>query len=598
MNYKYKKTGFCLGFALLSVLSACNDSFMERFPETSITDKVFFKVPKDLELYTNGLYGIAFGSSYNDVVTDNVLYIEDASIFKKMRGEITPKTVGKWGGWNNIRSINFMLQNTSNVQGDKKTINHYIGLARLVRAIKYYGMVKSYSDLPWYSKTLETTDLELLYKPQDPRTLVVDSIFEDLDFAVNNICLDESSKTRVNQWSAYHAQARIALNEGTYRKYHDELKLTDSEKYLRLARDAAKKVMDSGKFKLFTQNTEYDAYEAMFISLDLSSNPEMIMYNDYDKSLGRLHNAQAMLNWTHSLSRDLMEDYLYIENGRAIPYTQSSVYGTQNKYQVFENRDSRIKYTFMQPGFINPGSPDPERAKLGLGGFCQIKFIPRTYDQWGWGSCYTDLPIYRYAETLLIYAEAKAELGELTQEDLDISINLLRSRVGMPPMILSEILSSVDPRQQEHYPNVSGPQQGAILEIRRERRIELACEGFRYDDLMRWKVGENFAKTAEGMYIDKLGYHDITGDGEPDIAIVKTKQDAEAIPVEDKEKYKLTVYVLEGNTFSLSNGDSGYIQLTSQIGKFKFESPKYYYTPLDEQDILLNKNLYQNTFWK
>ncbi|MGL4325869.1 MAG: RagB/SusD family nutrient uptake outer membrane protein [Tannerellaceae bacterium] len=594
MNNIIKSIG--AGCLLSLSLTSCNDSFMERYPETDITDKVFFQNVKDLELYTNGLYSI-LGSSYNDVVSDNVMYVEDAGIFKMMRGETTPETVGLWEGWDKVRNVNFMLEHVGTVVGDQPKIDHYVGLARMFRAIQYYGMVKKYSDLPWYSRTIQTTDEDLLYKTQDPRTLVVDSIMADLQFAVDHI-EDGASKTRVTLWSALMSQARIALYEGTFRKYHDELNLQDGNEYLKVARDAAKRVIDSGKFDIYTAQTQYHPYEALFISEDLSQNPEMIMFADYDKALGRMHNAQAMINWTHSMSRDLMEDYLIVENNEAIPYTESSVYGKQKMYEVFENRDPRITYTFMQPGFTRDGYQEPERAKMGLGGYCQIKFIPRSYDQFGWGASYTDLPIYRYAEALLIYAEARAELGELTQDDLDITVNKLRDRVNMPHMKLANVLAKIDPRQEAHYPNVDGAQKGAILEIRRERRIELACEGQRYGDLMRWKVGENFANLAEGLYVDKLGYQDITGDNQPDIAIVATQADADAIPAADKEKYKLTVYVLDGNTFSLSEGDHGYIRLTSQIGKFNFISPKYYYTPLDVKDIQLNKNLVQNPFWQ
>lgn len=594
MNNIIKSIG--AGCLLSLSLTSCNDSFMERYPETDITDKVFFQNVKDLELYTNGLYSI-LGSSYNDVVSDNVMYVEDAGIFKMMRGETTPETVGLWEGWDKVRNVNFMLEHVGTVVGDQPKIDHYVGLARMFRAIQYYGMVKKYSDLPWYSRTIQTTDEDLLYKTQDPRALVVDSIMADLQFAVDHI-EDGASKTRVTLWSALMSQARIALYEGTFRKYHDELNLQDGNEYLKVARDAAKRVIDSGKFDIYTAQTQYHPYEALFISEDLSQNPEMIMYEDYDKALGRMHNAQAMINWTHSMSRDLMEDYLIVENNEAIPYTESSVYGKQKMYEVFENRDPRITYTFMQPGFTRDGYKEPERAKMGLGGYCQIKFIPRSYDQFGWGASYTDLPIYRYAEALLIYAEARAELGELTQDDLDITVNKLRDRVNMPHMKLANVLAKIDPRQEAHYPNVDGAQKGAILEIRRERRIELACEGQRYGDLMRWKVGENFANLAEGLYVDKLGYQDITGDNQPDIAIVATQADADAIPAADKEKYKLTVYVLDGNTFSLSEGDHGYIRLTSQIGKFNFISPKYYYTPLDVKDIQLNKNLVQNPFWQ
>lgn len=148
---------------------------------------------------------------------------------------------------------------------------------------------------------------------------------------------------------------------------------------------------------------------------------------------------------------------------------------------------------------------------------------------------YADLPVIRYAEVLLMYAEAKAELGTLTQEDLDKTINVIRDRVEMPHATLAEWMSKIDPVQANRYVNVSSAQKGAVLEIRRERRIELACEGFRYDDLMRWGCGKLMEKAPEGMYVDKLGYIDITGDGQPDYALVKTQAEADAIPEEDKE---------------------------------------------------------------
>jgi len=196
-----------------------------------------------------------------------------------------------------------------------------------------------------------------------------------------------------------------------------------------------------------------------------------------------------------------------------------------------------------------------------------------------------------------MYAEAKAELGELTQDDIDQSINLIRERAGVPRATLTDWMANVDPVQANRYPNVTSAQKGAILEVRRERRIELACEGFRYDDLMRWGAGKLMEKAPEGMYIDKLGYLDLTGDGQPDFAVVATQADADAIPQADKEKYKLNVEILAGNTFELTGGDKGYIRLISQVNKWNFIEPKYYYSPISTKDIVLNKNLVQNKFW-
>lgn len=593
---KIAKTVFCI--AGIMSLASCNDSYMDRFPETSITDRVFFNSPKDLETFTNGMYGY-IGSNYWDVASDNVVYIENSSIYNMMRGEVNEKNAGKWSGsWSSIRTVNYMLNRTDRVQGDLVEKNHYIGIARMFRAQLYYNLVKKYSDVPWYSSDLQTTDTELLYKTQDSRAVVVDSIMEDLDFAVENIKCG-SSKTRIFKNAALAIQARIALNEGTFRKYHPELNLSNGDQFLQIAADACKKIMDSKSYSLSkAKQGDIPAYESLFCSLDLTQNSEMILIEDYDKTLGRMHNAQAMFDWTTSLSRDLMEDYLVIKDGKVIPFQQVENYDKKTVLEIFDNRDPRLGQTFMMPGFTRAGAPLPARPKLSLGGYPQVKFSPRSYDQISWGLSYTDLPVIRYAEVLLMYAEAKAELGTFTQTDMDATINLIRQRAGVPTSTLSEWLTTIDPVQANRYANVNSSQKGAVLEIRRERRIELACEGFRYGDLMRWANGKLLEKAPEGCYIDKLGYHDITGDGLPDIAVVATQADASQIPQADKDKYKLTVYVLAGNTFDLTEGTKGYIRQISQVGKFHFEEPKYYYYPLDEQDILVNENLVQNKYWK
>lgn len=167
----------------------------------------------------------------------------------------------------------------------------------------------------------------------------------------------------------------------------------------------------------------------------------------------------------------------------------------------------------------------------------------------------------------------------------------------MPDASLSEWLSNIDPVQANRYNNVDSQQKGAVLEIRRERRIELACEGFRYDDLMRWCLGQLFAKNLDGIYIPGPGMYDVTGDGEPDIAVIPDDSYSGMVSDEDRERYKLTVYTLSGNTMALTEGDHGYVYLVNQHNKFTFEEPKYYYSPVAVDDITLNPNLVQNKFW-
>ena len=581
------------GLGLLGMMSSCNDSFLECFPETDITEKVFFKTVGDLESYTNGLYG-NLGSlfDYWDTGTDNTVCKDDQGIYKKMRGEVMPETSGTWG-WGGVRDVNFMLARVNNVTGDQAEIKHYVGLARMFRAIQYYGKVKSYSDVPWYSKDLQTTDTELLYKPQDPRTLVVDSVMADLDYAVKNM-KEGASKTRVMKQAALALQARIALHEGTFRKYHKELGLTDGDKFLKIAEDAAKQLMDMGTYSLSEESFDgLEPYESLFCNLNLTSNPEMILCADYDKGLGRLHNSHQTGDYYHGISKSLMEDYLVIKDGKAVPFQQVEGYATKTYKEIFENRDPRLKNTIMWPGYKKASENEAHRINLLAGGYPQSKFIPRSYDQISWANCYTDLPIFRYAEILLIYAEAKAEMGTLTQEDVDNTINLIRKRVNMPAASLADWLANIDPVQAAHYPNVESSQKGAVLEIRRERRVETACEGLRYDDLMRWSCGQLFAELPMGQYIPGYGAYDTTGDGVEDVAVVATKADG--------EKYaggKITVYVMEGNTIGLTEGDHGYIYLVAQKDRFKFEEPKYYYNPIAQDDMTLNENLYQNPFWK
>lgn len=587
---------FGLSVIGLFSLNGCNDEFMDKYPETSITEEMFFRNPTDLELYTNGLYGL-IGSSYWDLGTDNMIYIDNTSIYTKMRGELNPDNASVWN-WEDIRTVNFMLARAGQAEGDQAEIDHYVGLARMFRAKLYYDKVLSYSDVPWYSRDLQTTDEELLYKPQDPRAMVVDSIMADLDFAVNHMQNKETSRTVWSLDGALAMQARIALSEGSWRKYHAELGLSDAERFYRIAIEACQKIMDTGSYSLSTTPSgDIPAYEALFCSEDLSTNKEMIFYEDYDKSLGRYHNAQAVLDWQTSLSRDLMEDYLVIEDGKTKRFQDIPGYETKTFTEVFENRDPRMSQTFMTPGFTRVTENEPHRQKISNGGYPQVKFEPRTYDQISWGLSYTDLPVIRYAEILLMYAEAKAELGELTQEDIDNTINLIRDRAGVPRATLSDWLSNIDPVQAERYSNVNSTQRGAVFEIRRERRIELVCEGFRYDDLMRWGCGKLLEKAPEGMYIGQLGYIDLTGDGEPDYALVATQAEADAIPEEDKQKYELTVEILDGNTYELTEGDKGYVRMIAQINAWNFIEPKYYYNPIAKQDIVLNPNLVQNPYW-
>ncbi|NCC10663.1 MAG: RagB/SusD family nutrient uptake outer membrane protein [Bacteroidia bacterium] len=577
-------------FLIAGSLSGCNDDFMNKFPETSLSPENFFNTVSDLEVYTNNMYGL-LSYSYDDVFSDNIsIYTGGSSIDNMLRGKLTPDNVGGWtkSTWGTLYKINFMLAHLDKVQGTAEDINHFVGIARLHRARFYYGMVKTYGDVPLYSQPLGTGDTELLYKGRDSRAEVVDFIMADLDFAAKNIKAI-TSRTKINKYAALQELARVALYEGTYRKYHSELKLeSTANAFFDKALAAANEIITSKLFEITGNGAE--GYRALFVSGNLAPNKEMILYRDFDKPIGVGNNSHTVLNWQWSLSRALADSYLKIDGTSA---TSDPGYYKKGFIEMFADRDPRMAETFVYPNFIVPGDKNPTFAKITFGGLAQLKFYPREVDlRQGWNLNYTDLPIYRYAETLLIYAETKAELGTINQADLDLSINKLRDRVNMPHLKLDV---TVDPFLEEQYPLVNGDKKAVLLEIRRERRVELACEGFRYDDVKRWGAGRLLEKSFEGIYIPALGAIDLSGDGEPDIAVLESPTQLDPISnLTEDQKKKLVYYYLKDkdgkfDTFYLSEGDKGNVRFRIDLeDPKKFETPKYYYLPLPYDNTSVN----------
>jgi hypothetical protein len=309
------------------------------------------------------------------------------------------------------------------------------------------------------------------------------------------------------------------------------------------------------------------------------------------------------MGWQWSLSRSLMESFLMTDG---TPFTQVSGYDKKAYSDIFKDRDPRLAETFVYPGYSQTNDTAAYIPKPNLGGYDQLKFYPRDPSlREGWEFNYTVLPIFRYAEVLLNYAEAKAELGEILQADLDLSINKIRTRAEMPSINLAFANSTIDPALASYYPNVNGTNKGIILEIRRERRVELACEGRRFDDLNRWYAGKRFEDAQEGMYIPALGALDVTGDDIPDIAILANPNDESPIAgLPENIRKSLSKFYLKDsngteNSFYLKNGNSGHILFTSDknLGR-QFIEPQYYYRPIPQTQTQLNPNLVQPFGWK
>lgn len=583
-------------------LSSCQEDFMDRYPQTSVAPKAFFKTEEDLQLYVNGLLAMpGMGSYLADQSSDNMATTGAIEIKSIMTGTPSSQTITSGWNWARLRNINYFLENYQKAVAPDDAVAHYVGLARYYRAQFYFEMVKRYSNVPWYDKTLNPGDTDL-YKTQDSRESVMTKMMEDLQYAAEHV--RESVPTGTpNLWAVKAFYARVALYEGTYRKYHTELGLGGSSaEFLQTAVKQATDIVNSGKYSIYSTGNPGRDYATLFNSTNLIGNPEVILVNPYDVNKDRSsdNNTGIFGDYEQSPSRDMVMTYLMADG---TPYTSLPNFKAKGFVEEFKNRDPRLMQTMAYPGWIREPNTTPyiQTLNKNFTGYHQRKGFKNTTDNVDRAS--VDFPVYRFAEILLILAEAKAELEQLSQGDLDMTVNLLRTRAGMPPLILTEANANPDQFQAAKYPNLGGSNLGVILEIRRERRVELAMEGYRYDDLMRWHAGKLLEQIPQGMYFPGLGKYDLTGDGIEDIILVDKDT---TIPVgNDKEKNSLGVTLIyykaglitENVDVFLENGKNGGNMVTETKAR-NFVEPKYYYRPVPMQQMVLNPNLVQVFGWE
>ncbi|WP_091378375.1 RagB/SusD family nutrient uptake outer membrane protein [Mucilaginibacter mallensis] len=572
--------------SILSLYSCKKDSFLTRYPVSSLTQESFFNNATDLNTYANGFYSYVPGITsvaLNDQQSDNY----DSNPFNKVvAGQlILPITASSAGWtWTYLTDVNYFLQNYQKANASQAIKNHYVGVARFFRAWFYFDKVKQFGAVPWYGSTINPADNADLYKARDSRQLVMDSVMADLKFAVNNINPTGPSGT-ITKWVALALMARVGLHEGTFRQYQG---ITGGQPFLKTADSAALAIMQSGNFKLYTTNHPTQDYQNLFLfynPTDAQATSEVILGSYYSSTL---HNFTAldgyMTGYGLGLTKGLMNSYLMTDG---TPFTAVPGHDTMMIKGEFNNRDPRMMQTVLQATATDGNLKGTKTLGNAPTGYLQIKYYdPATP---GWNSNYNAGINFRYGEMLLIYAETKAELanagvGTFTQADLDMTINLLRDRVGMPHLMMNV---PIDPVLAASYPNVSGSLQNVLLEIRRERRVELACEGFRYDDLMRWKSGPLLAQQFTGMYFPALGTYDLNGDGVADIALVTS---APANPV------ATVSYFVVGTDIYLSHGTYGNVVVNPTLVK-TFTDPKNYLFPLPTQELQLNPKLTQNPGW-
>jgi hypothetical protein len=583
-----KKLFILLMICGFGLISACKqDSFLNQQPKSDITAQNFFNDATDLNTYCNGLYSFlpGWGIAIADQQSDNM---ETNGYNKIVAGQIVVPNDAATAGWTwtFLNQCNYFLAQYQKAQATDIEKAHYAGIARFFRAWFYFNMVKRFGDVPWYGKPLTSNDSADLYKARDPRELVMDSVVADLRYAADSNMYTSPSATpsgTINKWAALALLARVGLHEGTYRKYHG---IAGYEPLLQVADSAAQAIMQSGEYKLYSTGNPSQDYYNLFNTFNPgdAQNAEVILAAFYSESLHNTHPLDAELNAGYglSLTKDLMNTYLKQDG---TPFTSQPGYDTMEFYNEFAGRDPRMAQTVIGPQYVRQGKPYAPLLGPAPTGYEQIKYYVDDPSQTSWNTSWNAALLIRYAEVLLIDAEARAELGTLTQSDLNATVNVVRARVNMPPLMMSVPL---DPVLATEYPAVAGGLANVILEIRRERRVELACEGFRYDDLMRWSAGALLIKPFVGMYFPGLGNYDVNHDGIIDYALVS------ALPT--TQDPNISSYLVVGTDIWMTNGNSGNIWPYPTLVK-TFVDPKNYLFPLPTEELALNPNLTQNPGW-
>lgn len=484
--------------------------------------------------------------------------------------------------WTNLHTINYFIDglNSELCTVDAATRNHFLGIGRWFRAYFYYDKLKTYGGVPWFDHEIQNYERDYMYKERDSRDVIIENIIADLDFAYDNIKTTSSiGNSLISKYAAAALKSRACLFEASFRKYH-ELK---GEKYTaedlyRESVNAANLVITSGKFKLNTNAGSKGAYRELF----LNENP-----NTDESILAICANAEAGIygeaNWYFNSAsygnricavRPFVNTFLMADG---TPFTAKENYGLIEFKDEFANRDLRLAQILRGPSYQMDGKnnvPDI-KTNVAMTGYHVIKFSldSKSYDNGAYNP--SSMPMIRYAEVLLNYAEAKAELGEITDRDWVNTIAALRSRAGVNGG--TALPATLDTYMQEtFYPDVTDP---VIMEIRRERAIELYLEGFRMDDLRRWKSGRLFEDLAwTGIHIPAMDTPiDINGDGTNDYYFSTSA-------VDSKSAHKdiwIQVDVEPDGLWVVRNSNGGYdLEHKTTGGRKWYEDDRQYLYPI------------------
>ena len=565
-------------------LSSC----LDKTPLSQMSPDTFFSNANELEAFSNTFYTMFPAASLYSENADNIIGLE---LTEEVRGvRLVPASGGGWS-WTALREVNTMLGHIHNCE-DEDVRNEFEAVGRFFRAYFYFEKVRRFGDVPWVDKELSSTDEEL-YKPRDSREFVMTKIIEDIDYAIEYLP-QTKSLYKISKWTALALKSRICLFEGTFRKYH-ALEIDGAKTwqwYLEQCVKASDDFMSASGYGIYNVGGSSAAYRNLFLNVD-SAESEVILARDYNKALGVFHNSNYYtLGQSYGrpgITRKIVASYLMSDGSR---FTDKAGWETMQFAQETKGRDPRLAQSMRTPGYTRHGKSEQLAPDFTT---CVTGYQPTKYvggsDHDGYNKSYLDLVIFRSAEVYLNFAEAKAELGSLSQQDLDKSVKKIRERVGMPALNMAQANANPDEKflgsSEYGYSNVTGENKGIILEIRRERTIELLGEGHRYYDMMRWKEGKAFEQKLLGMYFPGPGEYDLDGNGSLDLCLYKGT----------KPSSKAAVLLEINQDILLEDGNSGCVfPHKGNQGSWNEERDYLYPIPTDDRS-LTNGALKQNPGW-
>lgn len=584
---------YIVGLIGLCSLTGCSD-FLDRYPQDAMSDQSFFTSETDLEYYMNGLYNeniIRKQSSlrWNDLNKANDDVVGSSPADALMQHSTSGVASEKNDTWNNsydyIRKANYFLANAHKVGNMSAVGKHFLGEGFYCRAAKYFDLLQTFGGVPYIDKVLDT-ESEELYKQRDSRQFVAERIIADLDSAVMYLQWKGEGKAkagRINKEAALVLQTRVALYEGSWEYYHGrkgtkfQVSGQDGTAFLKKAAEAGEMLIQKHGGNLYkgSKGNEYFEY---FNQMDYSNIPGAFLYKCYSRSLAVIQTwCRSYAEGTdNGITKSAVNSYL-MKDGKPAEVSDI-VFDPKSMNSLAENKDPRLAQTIWAPNkgrFYDYMPAIPNAHKTSYPGLIQNQQRRPSYSGYRiWKGVSFDAAefdngevddlIIRYEEGLLNFAEAKAILGTITQDDLNKSVNYIRARVGMPGMNLSEINSwNIAYKKQEGYdtgaPNI-------VNEIRRERRVELMLEGLRLSDIKRWAMFDDVFNGWKPVGAYAQEYLDYWNDAE--------KVLADGFDWKKPEEVILT----QGNNFDVIDG---WINPLYKNADFKVNSGRGYYIDPD-----------------